>query len=95
MEISIAPAPSTWGRLRFKEFYQKVASMPVDTVYLGEVICAKRKVLTLDDFKEIASLLQKNNKRVVFSTPALITSLDELEEIKGFFSVADAIEANN
>jgi len=94
MEISLGPAPTTWGREELKEFYQKIASSSVDLVYLGEIVCPQRKVLSLADLKEIADLLKQSGKKVFLSTMPLITSTEQFEQAKELFPIGYGIEAN-
>lgn len=95
MEISLAPAPITWGKKQIKEFYKKVALMPVDIAYIGETVCSKRSSFSIDDLKEITLILKENNKKVFISTLGLLTTTKEFEQVRKLFSIADGIEVNS
>ena len=55
-------------------FYDSVASMPVDIVYLGETVCSRRHELRLADWLAVAARLRDAGKEVVLSTQVLIES---------------------
>jgi collagenase-like PrtC family protease len=95
LQISLAPAPSNWGKEKIKQFYKEVALMPVDNVYIGETVCSKRDVFSLKDIEEITGILKQNNKKVIFSTLGLLTTLEEFDIAKGLLSIADGVEVNS
>jgi len=64
------------------EFYDKIAQSEVDIVYLGEIICAKRRELKLGDWLSLASALEKAGKEVVLSTLTLIEAASDLAQVK-------------
>ncbi len=39
MRISLGPLYYYWSRQQVLDFYADVAEAPIDTVYLGEVVC--------------------------------------------------------
>ncbi len=94
MKLSLAPAPITWGKNELKSFYRKIAESKVDTVFVGEVVCSKRDVLSLSELKEIAGFLREHGKKVYYSSLALLTTEDEFDRIRQIVPVFDGIEAN-
>jgi len=74
MKLALGPLLYYWPREQVFSFYEKVANMPVDIVYLGEAVCARRHELRLDDWMEVARMLSGAGKKVVLSTQALIES---------------------
>jgi len=74
MKLALGPLLYYWPREQVFSFYEKVASMPVDIVYLGEAVCARRHEFRLDDWMEVARMLSGAGKKVVLSTQALIES---------------------
>lgn len=94
MKISLGPAPSCWGGEELKKFYQEIARSHVDAVFIGEIVCPKRRVLSPADLKEITKILRESGKKVFFSSLALVTSEKEFASIRQLFSIGDGIEAN-
>ena len=63
-------------------FYQAIAESPVDIVYLGETVCAKRRSLRLDDWLALGEQLAAAGKEVVLSSLALIEAESELKTLR-------------
>src|SRR3990167_8905773 len=78
MKLSLGPILYFWDRDAVFDFYARVGDAPVDIVYLGEVVCAKRRALRSEDWLRIAEELESAGKEVVFSTLALIEAESEL-----------------
>ena len=96
MKISLGPILYFWSKETLLECYQKVAESPVDIVYLGETICSKRRSLDINDWLEIASMLQEAGKEVVISTLSLIEAESELSSVKRVINNGSfAVEAND
>jgi collagenase-like PrtC family protease len=96
MKISLGPILYFWERERVLDFYAQAAAWPVDIVYLGEVVCSKRRALRLDDWLQIADRLAEAGKEVVLSTLALVEAESELGAMRR--AVANgrfAVEAND
>jgi collagenase-like PrtC family protease len=74
MKISLGPMQYYWARDTVFAFYQSVATMPVDIVYVGEAVCSRRKELRLADWLDVAQMLRDAGKEVVLSTQVLIES---------------------
>ena len=58
MRLSLGPILYYWDREAVLDFYARVADAPVDIVYLGEVVCAKRRALRGEDWLRIAEELE-------------------------------------
>lgn len=96
MKLSLGPILYYWPAERVYRFYEQVAEWPVDIVYLGETVCAKRRALRLDDWLSIAEDLNAAGKEVVLSTLVLLEAQSELAGLRricrnGRF----AVEAND
>ncbi len=96
MKLSIGPLLYLWEREAVFEFYERLCQAPVEIVYLGEVVCAKRRSLALSDWLEIGDRLAAAGKEVVLSTLALSEAESELSAMR---RIADngrfAVEAND
>jgi len=82
MKISLGPIQYFWSAIKIYDFYEQVKKMPVDIVYLGENVCAKRRELKLDDWLQIADELTAAGKQVVLSTMVLLEADSELSRLK-------------
>ena len=60
-----------WSRARLLDFYAGSPESPADCVVLGEVVCARRRELRLDDWLALARELTRTGKRVILATQAL------------------------
>lgn len=78
MRLSLGPIQYFWPRETVLTFYQRLADAPVDIVYLGEVVCSKRRAIRLEDWLGIADFLRAAGKEVVLSTLALVEAESEL-----------------
>jgi len=95
-KLSLGPVLYYWPREDLLDFYKRIATTPVDIVYLGETVCSKRRSLKSREWLELALDLQDAGKEVVLSTLTLLESgaelgsLRHLCETQGFM-----IEAND
>lgn len=80
--ISLGPVQYYWPRETLLDFYAGIADSPVDIVYLGETVCAKRRSLSLDDWLALADRLTDAGKQVVLSSLALIEAESELKTLR-------------
>ncbi len=80
--LSLGPVQYYWSRDDLIAFYDRVAELPLDIVYLGETVCAKRRSLRLDDWLAIGDRLQAAGKQVVLSSLALIEAESELKTLR-------------
>lgn len=78
MKLSVGPLPYLWPRVEALAFYDMLASAPVDIVYLGETVCARRHELRLPDWLAIAETLSAAGKEVVLSTQTLLESKSDI-----------------
>jgi collagenase-like PrtC family protease len=86
-----------WAPEKWRDFYFRIADeAPVDTVYLGEVVCAKRAVFYEPLYAEVAARLEKAGKRVVFSTLAEVALPLDRRIVDGVCSLPEImVEAND
>ena len=81
-KLSLGPVTCFWSRETLLEFYDRIASTPVDIVYLGETVCSKRRSLKAGEWLELAADLQAAGKEVVLSSLTLLEAGSELASLK-------------
>lgn len=77
MRLSLGPILYYWPRERVFDFYEEAARWPVDVIYLGETVCAKRRELRLNDWLLLAQRLAAAGKEVVLSSLTLVAAASE------------------
>ena len=82
MKLALGPVLTAWPRRALIDFYERVASSPVDIVYLGEVVCFRRRELDREDWLDLAAVLASAGKEVVLSTLALMETEAELKSLE-------------
>jgi collagenase-like PrtC family protease len=82
MKLALGPLSYHWPRRRVLDFYAEIADGPLDTVYVGEVVCLRRTELSHEDWLAIAADLQAAGKEVVLSTLALVESEGDLKRLR-------------
>jgi collagenase-like PrtC family protease len=96
-EITLGPILFNWAPERWRDFYFRIADeAPVGTVYLGEVVCAKRAPLFADQIAEVAERLTAAGKQVVLTTPAQVVHKIDRQLVEQVCATQDAlVEAND
>jgi collagenase-like PrtC family protease len=80
--LSLGPLLYYWPRDKVLEFYENVATWPVESVYIGETVCSKRFEMRMTDWLHIAKQLADHGKQVVLSTCELIESESDLRTLR-------------
>lgn len=82
MRLSLGPLLYFWDRQTVLDYYNMIARSPVDIIYLGEAVCAKRRELRREDWLDLAAMLEDAGKEVVLSTLSLIEAESDLAQVK-------------
>ena len=95
-KLSVGPVLFHWPAGKKLDFYARLAAAPVDTVYLGEVVCSKRIPFFEHCYQDIATLLEKAGKKVIISTLAEVMIKYDRQTVAGICSLRDTlVEAND
>jgi collagenase-like PrtC family protease len=96
MQLSLGPISYFWERERVLDFYREAAGSAADIVYLGEIVCSKRRQLSLDDYFAVGENLRQAGKEVVLSSLTLLEAASELGALKRLCAnEAFTVEAND
>jgi len=82
MKISIGPNQYFWPRQQVFDFYQQAADCPAEIIYLGEVICSKRREIKPEDWLAIGRELRQAGKQVILSSLTLLEAASEMSSLK-------------
>jgi len=82
MKLALGPLLYYWPRETVLGFYDAIADSPVDTVYLGEVVCSRRHEVAFEDWLAIGERLAAAGKEVVLSAQALTESEGDLKLVR-------------
>ncbi|MDP2751384.1 MAG: U32 family peptidase [Rhodocyclaceae bacterium] len=82
MKLSLGPLQYYWPKQVTLDFYETVADMPVDIVYLGETVCSRRHELKFEDWMAVGHRLAQAGKEVVLSTLTLVESESDLKALR-------------
>lgn len=96
MKLALGPIQYYWPKEAVYQFYSAIEALPVDIVYLGETVCAKRHELRFEDWLDIGNRLHDAGKEVVMSTQVLLESDSHLNTMRRITGNASfPVEAND
>ena len=95
-KISLGPIQYYWNKQAILDFYAEAASSKVNTIYLGETVCSKRRSMSAQDWIDLAIQLEKLGKRCVLSSLTLMESESEVSALRSMIKHSELwIEAND
>lgn len=96
--LSLGPLLFNWPPDMFRDFYFRIADeADIDTVYLGEVVCAKRRPFHLEHYEEIIARLASAGKQIILSGLQLVMDSKDMASVEDTLALADnyLVEAND
>lgn len=96
-KLTLGPVLFHWSAEEKRDFYFRMADeSPVDTVYLGEVVCSKRAPFFEPYYADVAERIINAGKKVVFSSLAEIMIPRERKMTAGLCDLEEfEVEAND
>jgi collagenase-like PrtC family protease len=96
LSLTLGPLLFNWPAAQVRDYYRRIAEMAdVDRVYLGEVVCGKRAPLLEAALVEVADILERGGKEVVWSAPALPSTPRERRSARDLIATGGVIELND
>jgi len=95
--LAMGPVLFNWKPEFWRDFYFRIADeAPVDTVYVGEVVCSKRSPFYEPYIADVVERLLAADKKVILSTLALIMNKREMDSVREIAGADDLmVEAND
>lgn len=95
--LTLGPIVYHWEADEKRDFYARIADeAPVDTVYLGEVICSKRTPFFDAHMPEVVERLERGGKQVVLASLSEVVIRRERSMMAEFCAIdSHEIEINN
>lgn len=96
-KLTLGPIVYHWDAEAKRDFYARIADeAPIDTVYLGEVICSKRTPFFDDHLPEVIERLERGGKQVVLASLCEVVIRRERNMMREFCAIdSHEIEINN
>jgi len=96
MKLSVGPIQYFWEREQVLDFYEQAALSAAEIIYLGEVICSKRRLVNPGDWLAIGNELRQSGKEVILSSLTLLEAASEMGALKKLCSNTEfMVEAND
>jgi len=97
VKLTLGPLLFNWPAEKVAAFYKQIAQdAPVDTVHLGEVVCAKRAPFLAETLAIASERLASAGIEVVWSTLGLIADARDVEATRSLVgSVGGLVEVND
>lgn len=96
MKISLGSILYCWPKQTVYDFYDAIKDSSIDTIYIGEAVCSKRKELLYQEWFTLAKELAHTGKEVILTSLALVESPSKLNDVKRAVENGEfIIEAND
>jgi O2-independent ubiquinone biosynthesis protein UbiV len=82
MRIALGALQYFWPREQTLAYYQQALDWSLDSIYLGETVCSKRRELRLADWLHIGDQFAARGTEVVLSSLALLEAESELSQLR-------------
>jgi len=95
--LTLGPLLFNWPAEKVRAFYARIArEAPIETVYLGEVVCPKRAPLLAAALADAAEWLLEAGKEVVQSTLAMVLDARDMAAVEAVIGSSEfPVEAND
>lgn len=96
IKLSLGPILFYWSKETLLNYYLEMAKLPLDTIYIGEVVCSRRHEMRFEDWCDLADILAESGKEIIFSSHVLLESESDLRRLRRFAAQGKfRLEAND
>ncbi len=95
MQLTLGPLLYYWPKQQVLDFYTQAADWPVTSIYLGEVVCARRHELRTTDWLALGTELAQSGKQIIYSSQAVLESGSDLSSLRKLAQAGGLLEAND